>query len=150
MIDANPAVGNSARLLDCTSDAPHPRLRGNGGGGARRGRDSEAPARPGRAGGVAAGVCLNLRRDDRVTSTHRGHGHALAKGTGVAGMIAELHGRAGGHCGGKGGSMHIADFGAGMLGANGVVAGCIPIAVGAGLRLLGSDAVVACFFGNGA
>ncbi|CAA9237946.1 MAG: Acetoin dehydrogenase E1 component alpha-subunit [uncultured Acetobacteraceae bacterium] len=101
---------------------------------------------------VAAGVCLNLRRDDRITSTHRGHGHALAKGAGVAGMMAELHGRAGGHCGGKGGSMHIADFTAGMLGANGVVAGGIPIAVGAaqGLRLLGSDAVVACFFGDGA
>jgi acetoin:2,6-dichlorophenolindophenol oxidoreductase subunit alpha len=70
----------------------------------------------------------------------------------VAGMMAELHGRAGGHCGGKGGSMHIADFDAGMLGANGVVAGGIPIAVGAaqGLRLLGSDAVVVCFFGDGA
>lgn len=101
---------------------------------------------------VAAGVCLNLRRDDRITSTHRGHGHALAKGAGIAGMMAELHGRAGGHCGGKGGSMHIADFGVGMLGANGVVAGGIQIAVGAaqGLRLLGSDAVVACFFGDGA
>jgi acetoin:2,6-dichlorophenolindophenol oxidoreductase subunit alpha len=101
---------------------------------------------------VAAGVCLNLRRDDRITSNHRGHGHAIAKGAGVPGMMAELHGRAGGHCGGKGGSMHIADFSAGMLGANGVVAGGIPIAVGAaqGLRLLGSDAVVACFFGDGA
>ncbi|TQF77980.1 thiamine pyrophosphate-dependent dehydrogenase E1 component subunit alpha [Elioraea sp. Yellowstone] len=101
---------------------------------------------------VAAGVCLNLRRDDRITSNHRGHGHAIAKGAGVAGMMAELFGRAGGHCGGKGGSMHIADFSVGMLGANGVVAGGIPIAVGAaqGLRLLGSDAIVACFFGDGA
>ena len=102
--------------------------------------------------GVAAGICLNLRRDDRITSNHRGHGHALAKGAGVGGMMAELFGRAGGHCRGKGGSMHVADFSVGMLGANGVVAGGIPIAVGAaqGLRLLGSDAIVACFFGDGA
>ncbi|WP_237213074.1 thiamine pyrophosphate-dependent dehydrogenase E1 component subunit alpha [Falsiroseomonas oryziterrae] len=102
--------------------------------------------------GVAAGVCLNLRPDDRITSNHRGHGHALAKGAGVAGMMEELLGRAGGHCRGKGGSMHIADFSVGMLGANGVVAGGIPIAVGAaqGLRLLGSDAIVCCFFGDGA
>ncbi|WP_019012914.1 thiamine pyrophosphate-dependent dehydrogenase E1 component subunit alpha [Elioraea tepidiphila] len=101
---------------------------------------------------VAAGVCLNLRADDRITSNHRGHGHAIAKGAGIAGMMEELFGRAGGHCGGKGGSMHIADFSVGMLGANGVVAGGIPIAVGAaqGLRLLGSDAIVACFFGDGA
>lgn len=101
---------------------------------------------------VAAGVCLNLRADDRITSNHRGHGHAIAKGAGIAGMMAELFGRAGGHCGGKGGSMHIADFSVGMLGANGVVAGGIPIAVGAaqGLRLLGSDAIVTCFFGDGA
>jgi len=102
--------------------------------------------------GVAAGVCINLRRDDRLTSNHRGHGHAIAKGAGIPGMMEELFGRAGGHCRGKGGSMHIADFSVGMLGANGVVAGGIPIAVGAaqGLRLLGSDALVACFFGDGA
>ncbi|NKC30600.1 thiamine pyrophosphate-dependent dehydrogenase E1 component subunit alpha [Falsiroseomonas selenitidurans] len=101
---------------------------------------------------VAAGICLNLRRDDRITSNHRGHGHALAKGAGVAGMMEELFGRAGGHCRGKGGSMHIADFSVGMLGANGVVAGGIPIAVGAaqGLKLLGRDSIVACFFGDGA
>lgn len=101
---------------------------------------------------VAAGVCQNLRREDRLTSNHRGHGHALAKGAGVAGMMEELFGRAGGHCRGKGGSMHIADFSVGMLGANGVVAGGIPIAVGAaqGLKLLGQDAIVACFFGDGA
>lgn len=101
---------------------------------------------------VAAGICHNLRRDDRITSNHRGHGHALAKGAGLSGMMEELFGRAGGHCRGKGGSMHIADFSVGMLGANGVVAGGIPIAVGAaqGLRLLGSDAVVCCFFGDGA
>jgi pyruvate dehydrogenase E1 component alpha subunit len=101
---------------------------------------------------VAAGVCLNLRHDDRITSNHRGHGHALAKGAGVSGMMEELFGRAGGHCRGKGGSMHIADFSVGMLGANGVVAGGIPIAVGAaqGLRMLGSTAIVCCFFGDGA
>jgi pyruvate dehydrogenase E1 component alpha subunit len=101
---------------------------------------------------VAAGVCLNLRADDRLTSNHRGHGHALAKGADAGRMMLELYGRAGGHCGGKGGSMHIADFGVGMLGANGVVAGGIPIAVGAaqGLQLLGSDAIVCCLFGDGA
>jgi pyruvate dehydrogenase E1 component alpha subunit len=101
---------------------------------------------------VAAGICLSLRRDDRLTSNHRGHGHALAKGADPKGMMAELHGRAAGSCGGKGGSMHIADFSVGMLGANGVVAGGIPIAVGAaqGLKLLGSNAIVACFFGDGA
>ena len=102
--------------------------------------------------GVAAGICMNLRRDDRITSNHRGHGHALAKGAGVAGMMEELFGRAGGHCRGKGGSMHIADFSVGMLGANGVVAGGIPIAVGAaqGIKLLGGSSIVACFFGDGA
>jgi pyruvate dehydrogenase E1 component alpha subunit len=101
---------------------------------------------------VAAGICRHLRRDDRITSNHRGHGHALAKGAAVAGMMEELFGRAGGHCRGKGGSMHVADFSVGMLGANGVVSGGIPIAVGAaqGLKLLGRDAVVACFFGDGA
>jgi pyruvate dehydrogenase E1 component alpha subunit len=101
---------------------------------------------------VAAGVCTALRRDDRITSNHRGHGHAIAKGAEPRPMMLELHGREGGYCGGKGGSMHIADFSVGMLGANGVVAGGIPIAVGAaqGLKLLGSDAIVACFFGDGA
>jgi len=101
---------------------------------------------------VAAGVCSVLRPDDRITSTHRGHGHALAKGADVRGMMRELFGRAGGVCRGKGGSTHIADFKVGMLGANGVVAGGIPIALGAaqGLRLLGSDAIVVSFFGDGA
>jgi acetoin:2,6-dichlorophenolindophenol oxidoreductase subunit alpha len=101
---------------------------------------------------VAAGVCINLRREDRITSNHRGHGHAIAKGAEPARMMAELYGRADGYCRGKGGSMHIADFSVGMLGANGVVAGGIPIAVGAaqGLRLTGSDAIVACLFGDGA
>src|SRR3954454_19460701 len=102
--------------------------------------------------GVAAGVCINLRKDDRLTSNHRGHGHAIAKGADPARMMAELYGRATGYCGGKGGSMHIADFSVGMLGANGVVAGGIPIAVGAaqGLKLQKSDAIVACLFGDGA
>jgi acetoin:2,6-dichlorophenolindophenol oxidoreductase subunit alpha len=101
---------------------------------------------------VPVGVCSALRRDDRITSTHRGHGHGLAKGADLNGMMAELYGRASGLCGGKGGSMHVADFSVGMLGANGIVAGGIPIAVGAaqGLGILGSDAVVACFFGDGA
>jgi pyruvate dehydrogenase E1 component alpha subunit len=101
---------------------------------------------------VAAGVCINLRRDDLLTSTHRGHGHTLAKGADMARMMCELYGRATGCNGGKGGSMHIADFGIGMLGANGVVAAGIPIATGAAqaLKLQGKDAIVACFFGDGA
>jgi pyruvate dehydrogenase E1 component alpha subunit len=101
---------------------------------------------------VAAGVCANMSREDRLTSTHRGHGHAIAKGADPESMMAELYGRASGSCRGKGGSMHIADFSVGMLGANGIVAGGIPIACGAaqGLRLLGSPAIVACFFGDGA
>jgi TPP-dependent pyruvate/acetoin dehydrogenase alpha subunit len=102
--------------------------------------------------GVAVGVCANLRRADRITSTHRGHGHAIAKGADARAMMLELHGRAGGSCGGKGGSMHIADFAVGMLGANGVVGAGIPIACGAAqaIRLTKEDAIVACFFGDGA
>lgn len=101
---------------------------------------------------VAAGICAALGTEDLITSNHRGHGHALAKGADAKRMMAELLGRAPGFCGGRGGSMHIADFSVGMLGANGVVAGGIPIAVGAamGLRLRKSNAVVACFFGDGA
>jgi TPP-dependent pyruvate/acetoin dehydrogenase alpha subunit len=102
--------------------------------------------------GVAAGICMNLRRDDRITSNHRGHGHAIAKGADPTRMMLELFGRDGGYCRGKGGSMHIADFSVGMLGANGVVAGGIPIAVGAaqGLKIQKSDAIVTCMFGDGA
>ncbi len=102
--------------------------------------------------GVAAGVCINLTREDRITSNHRGHGHAIAKGAEPARMFLELYGREGGYCGGKGGSMHIADFSVGMLGANGVVTGGIPIAVGAaqGLKMLKSKAIAVCFFGDGA
>ena len=102
--------------------------------------------------GVAAGVCINLRKDDRLTSNHRGHGHAIAKGAGPTRMMLELYGREGGYCGGKGGSMHIADFSVGMLGANGVVSGGIPIAVGAaqGLKMLKSSALAVCMFGDGA
>jgi len=102
--------------------------------------------------GVAAGVSVNLQRDDLITSNHRGHGHTLAKGADMTAMMAELFGRAGGICQGKGGSMHIADFAIGMLGANGVVGAGLPIAVGAaqGARLLGRRTVVACYFGDGA
>ena len=102
--------------------------------------------------GVAAGVCANLRDDDRLTSNHRGHGHALAKGAQPERMFGELFGRETGYCRGKGGSMHIADFSVGMLGANGVVGGGIPIAVGAaqGLKMLGGDAIAVCMFGDGA
>jgi pyruvate dehydrogenase E1 component alpha subunit len=101
---------------------------------------------------VAAGVCFHLRRDDLLTSTHRGHGHTLAKGADTVRMMCELYGRASGSNGGKGGSMHIADFSVGMLGANGVVAAGLPIAVGAAhaLKLRGEPAIVACFFGDGA
>ena len=102
--------------------------------------------------GVAAGVCVNLRNDDRLTSNHRGHGHTLAKGAKPEMMFGELFGRETGYCKGKGGSMHIADFSVGMLGANGVVGGGIPIAVGAaqGLKLLGRDEIAVCMFGDGA
>jgi acetoin:2,6-dichlorophenolindophenol oxidoreductase subunit alpha len=101
---------------------------------------------------VAAGVCASLQREDLLTSTHRGHGHTLAKGADMRAMMAELYGRASGCNGGKGGSMHIADFSVGMLGANGVVAAGLPIAVGAAqaLKLQGRAAIVACFFGDGA
>ncbi len=101
---------------------------------------------------VAAGVCGNLRRQDTIASTHRGHGHAIAKGADTKAMMAELFGRANGTCHGKGGSMHIADFSVGMLGANGVVGGSIGIAIGAAQagRLLGEDRVSVCFFGDGA
>ncbi|TDK48140.1 thiamine pyrophosphate-dependent dehydrogenase E1 component subunit alpha [Antarcticimicrobium luteum] len=101
---------------------------------------------------VAVGLIESLRRDDYITSTHRGHGHTLAKGADPQAMMKELLGRAGGCCGGKGGSMHIADFGVGMLGANGVVSANITIAAGAahGVKLLGGDQVVVCFFGDGA
>ena len=101
---------------------------------------------------VATGVMEPLRHDDYITSTHRGHGHTLAKGADTVAMMKELLGREGGCCGGKGGSMHIADFEVGMLGANGVVAANLTIAAGAahGVKLLGGDQVVACFFGDGA
>jgi pyruvate dehydrogenase E1 component alpha subunit len=101
---------------------------------------------------VAAGVCGNLRKSDIILSTHRGHGHTMAKGAGAVTMMRELFGRAGGFSQGKGGSMHIADFEVGMLGANGVVAANINIAAGAAhaIRLKGGDDIVVCFFGDGA
>lgn len=101
---------------------------------------------------VATGVIESLNRTDYITSTHRGHGHTLAKGADPAAMMKELLGREGGCCGGKGGSMHIADFGVGMLGANGVVSANITIAAGAahGVKLLGGDQICVCFFGDGA
>ena len=101
---------------------------------------------------AAVGTCFALRPTDRITSTHRGHGHAIAKGVAVEPMMAELFGRETGCCRGRGGSMHIADFSVGMLGANGIVGGGFGIATGAalGLRLLGSNDVVACFFGDSA
>ncbi|MBD3229264.1 MAG: pyruvate dehydrogenase (acetyl-transferring) E1 component subunit alpha [Candidatus Lokiarchaeota archaeon] len=101
---------------------------------------------------VATGVCYNLKLDDYVSSTHRGHGHCIAKGADINKMMAELFGRETGYCKGKGGSMHIADFKIGMLGANGIVAGGIPLAVGAGLscKLKYPGRVSVAFFGDGA
>ncbi|PYN24546.1 MAG: hypothetical protein DMD99_10685 [Candidatus Rokuibacteriota bacterium] len=101
---------------------------------------------------VAVGACAALRPTDRITSTHRGHGHCIAKGADINRMMAELFGRVDGYCKGKGGSMHIADFAIGMLGANGIVAGGMPIACGAALAAQLEDAggVAACFFGDGA
>jgi pyruvate dehydrogenase E1 component alpha subunit len=101
---------------------------------------------------IAVGVCANLTNADRVTSTHRGHGHCIAKGADIKRMMAELFGRVDGYCKGKGGSMHIADFSIGMLGANGIVGGGLPIATGAALaaQLEGKGNVAVCFFGDGA
>lgn len=101
---------------------------------------------------VAVGVCSNLRKNDYITSTHRGHGHCIAKGADLKRTMAEILGKKTGYCKGKGGSMHIADFSMGMLGATAVVGAGIPIAVGAGLsiKLRKASQVVACFFGEGA
>ena len=100
----------------------------------------------------ATGTCSALRDDDAITSTHRGHGHCIAKGADLERMMAELLAKETGYCRGRGGSMHIADVATGNLGANGIVAGGIPIAAGAGLayRLRGLDRVVVSFFGDGA
>ena len=101
---------------------------------------------------VAVGVCACLTNSDRITSTHRGHGHCIAKGADIRRMMAELFGRVDGYCKGKGGSMHIADFAIGMLGANGVVGAGLPMAAGAALaaQLDGKGDVAVCFFGDGA
>ena len=101
---------------------------------------------------IAAGVCAHLRDDDWITSTHRGHGHTVAKGGDLGRMFAELLGRETGYCRGRGGSMHIADTAKGNLGANGIVGGGIPIATGAALtaKQLGTDQVAVSFFGDGA
>ena len=101
---------------------------------------------------VGVGVMLALRPDDYVTSTHRGHGHTIAKGGDVRKMMAELLGRATGYSGGKGGSMHIADMDKHMLGANGIVGGGMGLATGAALtaRLQNTGSVAICFFGDGA
>ena len=100
----------------------------------------------------ATGICMALTRADQITSTHRGHGHSIAKGADVGAMFAEFFGKQTGYCKGRGGSMHIADVGGGNLGANGIVAGGIPIAVGAALAMkrLGKPSIVTCFFGDGA
>jgi TPP-dependent pyruvate/acetoin dehydrogenase alpha subunit len=101
---------------------------------------------------IATGVCAALRDDDYIVSTHRGHGHCIARGGELNKMVAELLGRATGYCRGRGGSMHIADVETGNLGANGIVGGGIPIGVGAGLgiHIRGTDQVVAIFFSDGA
>ncbi len=101
---------------------------------------------------IAVGVCQALRRDDYITSTHRGHGHCLAKGASIDRMFAELLGKEAGYCRGKGGSMHIADQDTGNLGANAIVGGSAGIATGAAMssKMRGSEQVVVCFFGDGA
>ena len=101
---------------------------------------------------IAVGACAALNPDDQIISTHRGHGHCIAKGADLNRMMAELYGRETGYCKGKGGSMHIADFSIGMLGANGIVAGGISIITGAGLaaQLEGKSRVAVSFFGDGA
>ena len=101
---------------------------------------------------TAAGACLALQKDDLITSTHRGHGHCLAKGAEPYKMFAELLGREDGYCRGRGGSMHIADLSNGNLGANGIVAGSLTISVGAALsfQMQKKDNIILCFFGDGA
>lgn len=100
---------------------------------------------------IAVGICANLEDHDYVASYHRGHGHTIARGADPAGMMLELYGRMGGTCGGKGGSMHVADISRGMLGANGVIGDGVTIAVGAAqaAKLLGKESVVVAFFGDG-
>ncbi len=100
---------------------------------------------------VAIGISAHLRRDDTITSTHRGHGHCIAKGVDMTAMMAENMGRAGGVCAGMGGSMHVADVSLGILGANGIVAGGVGIATGAAFSAatLGLDRVSVCFIGDG-
>jgi pyruvate dehydrogenase E1 component alpha subunit len=100
----------------------------------------------------AVGICANLEKDDYITSTHRGHGHVIAKGADMKKMMAELYGKVTGYCRGKGGSMHIMDRQLGILGANGIVGGGIPIATGAGLsiKIRKTKQVAVCFFGDGA
>lgn len=102
--------------------------------------------------GIAAGVCGILNDDDYITSTHRGHGHLIAKGGDLKRMMAELAGKATGYCKGKGGSMHICDMTLGIMGSNGIVGAGLPIAVGAGFaaKSYGKGQVCACFFGDGA
>ena len=101
---------------------------------------------------IAVGICEALRQDDYITSTHRGHGHCLAKGAALDRMFAELLGKEAGYCRGKGGSMHIADQETGNLGANAIVGGSAGIATGAALsiKLRDTDQVAVCFFGDGA
>ncbi len=100
----------------------------------------------------AMGICMALTREDQITSTHRGHGHCIAKGADVSRMFAEFFGKTTGYCKGRGGSMHIADVSTGNLGANGIVGGGIPIAVGAALtaKRMKTGNVVVSFFGDGA
>jgi pyruvate dehydrogenase E1 component alpha subunit len=100
----------------------------------------------------AVGACMGLSDSDKITSTHRGHGHCIAKGADLGRMFAEFFGKETGYCKGRGGSMHIADVDKGNLGANGIVGGGLPIAVGAALtaKRLGTGDVTVCFFGDGA
>lgn len=101
---------------------------------------------------IAVGACAALRTDDYILSTHRGHGHCIAKGADICRMMAELFGKSTGYAGGRGGSMHIADRATGNIGANGIVGAGIPLAAGVamGIRQEGSDRVAVCFFGDGA
>ena len=101
---------------------------------------------------IATGVCAALRKDDYIVSTHRGHGHCIARGGKLNHMVAEVLGRETGYCRGRGGSMHIADVATGNIGANGIVGGGLPIGVGAamGVHVRGGDQVTVIFFSDGA
>ncbi len=147
-----PRIAGASLARALRADADDPGLRGARQRALHDGQDAGLAHLYSGEEAVAVGVCAALRHDDYITSTHRGHGHCLAKGASIDRMFAELLGREAGYCRGKGGSMHIADQQSGNLGANAIVGGSAGIATGAALsaQMRGSGQVAVCFFGEGA